>query len=456
MVDNHKIIKDITGRRIADAVEIMAAVMVEKDRTDQRWAGISKFVRSGLGPKMYPVGTQLVVEKETSMTATMGAHTGITGVSVNEETFLSKEGLVGSGVHEFVFNGSAWIYEGEAVNLTDFGITPTGTPAEGDEILITEAYDNVIFDVVDHRDVTDPVDGLTKPAMFLLMHHVINGRPFDECEAIVYAESKINAGSYYITIADDPWKSENNVAHYFTLTQDVPAGGQIVFPGNYDRVFNGQNLKTYSGPTSTTEIETASITTTAIVDAVSLGTTGSGNVNHIQRVKCGSNNYKESALRQWINSDKAANAWWDKTNKFDRPSSYKNVAGLLHGMDADFLDAVRAVTVPCKTNNVYELAGWTLNTAYNVEDKFFLASRNEMGWGTENVAEGTVFKAYDGAENVDRIKYDLSAQSTARTWWLRSPYPGYAHVVRRVDTDGSLNDHHAYNGRGAVAACVIM
>ena len=94
--------------------------------------------------------------------------------------------------------------------------------------------------------------------------------------------------------------------------------------------------------------------------------------------------------------------------------------------------------------------------SYTVADKFWLASRNELGWGTENVAEGTVFKAYDGAANVDRIKYDLSSQSTARFWWLRSPYPGDASTVRAVSSDGSLSGSAAYNGHGAVAACAIM
>ena len=422
----------------------------------QSWKEIQNTVKAGAGPKFYPVGTQLVVPKETSVAATIGAHTGITGVSVTEETFLARVSAFGSGLHEFKFDGAAWIYNGEPVSLTEFGISVTGTPAADDEVLVTEAYDKILFDVVDHRTVTDPADGLSKPAMILLMHHVIYGRPFDESEAIYYAESALAPGSYYITIANDSWVAGNNAPHYFTLTQQVPAGGQIVFPGGYNATFSGGSAKTYSGPNSTSAIETVTITKTAIAGATDLGTTGSGNVNHIHRAKCGSNNYKESALRQWINSKAAANAWWSGTNKFDRPSTYANVAGLLHGMDAEFLAAARAITVPCKTNSIYELSGWTLNAAYTVADKFWLASRNELGWGTENVAEGTVFKAYDGAANVDRIKYDLSSQSTARYWWLRSPHPGCASDVRFVVSDGSLNNSLAYNGLGAVAACAIM
>ena len=125
-------------------------------------------------------------------------------------------------------------------------------------------------------------------------------------------------------------------------------------------------------------------------------------------------------------------------------------------MDSDFLAVVKAITIPCHTNNTYELPEWTKDTAYTLVDRFWLASRDELGFGTERVADGTVFAAYNGAGNTDRIKYDLSNASTARYWWLRSPNPSSAGTERSVYTDGSLRDGSAYGGIGAVAACVIM
>ena len=451
-----KLFRDTTGQRIAEAVE-MLALNVGGKTGDSEWETVRNLVRAGMGAKAFPVGTQLVVKKETSMTASIGTSTGITAASVSEETFLAAEGIVGTGVHKFTYDGSSWVYEGNIVNLATFGITPTGTPAADDEIIITEAFNEVLFDVVDHREVTDPVDGNTKPAMILLMHHVIYNRQFDAPEALIYAAEAIAAGDYKFFVTNDPWNSENNNKYwYFTLTQNVPAGGQIVLSAAYDAGLEGNSVKTYSGPASTTAIETATLTATEIADAVDLGTTRLANVNDIARAKVGSNNYKESAIRQWINSKATANGWWAKTNKFDRPAAYADDAGLLHGMDQDFLDSVRALAVPCKTNNTFELDGWTLNTAYTLADKFWLASRNEVGFGTENVAEGSVLKAYDGAANVDRIKYDLSSKSAARFWWLRSPYPSGSYYVRFVLADGSLGNGHANGGLGAVAACAIM
>ena len=446
-----KVARDETLKRVADAVEAIALNGAGSASDVQNWKAVQNLVRAGMGPKAFPIGTQFVVEKETGLSAALGAHTGITACSVVEETFLAAEGIVGSGVHEFKFNGSAWIYGEQAVSLTTYGISVTGTPASGDEVVITESYDNIVFEVAGHKTVNG------SPRMVLVMRDVIYGRQFDQKEALYYTAEGLPAGSYYFTVKNDAWKaSENDKAFYFTLSSAIPAGGQIRAGFAHDATLNGKNISTYASGSDTAAIETVAISETAIAGATELGDTdGSAAVNFFHRLVLGSNNYKESALRQWINSDKAANAWWASTNKFDVKPDYANVAGLLHGMDSDFLEVIQETTVACKTNNTFELSGWTLNAAYTVKDRFYLLSRNEVGFGTENVAEGSVLDLYDGAQNVDRIKYDLSSQSTARYWWLRSPYPGGAYSVRRVSSDGSLSDSNAYYGIGAVAACEI-
>lgn len=435
-----------------------AAYWAEMAKTSnaEDWGSVRYLVRKGEGPLAFPVGTQFLVEKENSMTASMGVHTGITGVSVNEETFLAHEGMVGTGLHEFVFDGAAWIYHGEAVRIADFGITVTGTPAAGDEVLITESFDRILFDVVDHRTVVDPADNAEKPAMFLMMHSVIYSKQFDAPEALFYAEEGLTVGNYHFTIQNWDAAYGGNKTYQFTLTQAVPAGGQIMLDWPYNQQLLGRSVKTYASATSTTQIEAAVLSEGT--DGTDLGTTDgtAENLNHIQRARYGSNNYKESAIRQWINSAAVANAWWAPTNKFDRPANYANLPGLLHGMDSEFLAVVKAVTIPCKTNNTYELPEWTKDTAYTVEDRFWLASRDEMGFGVERVAEGSVLAAYNGAGNTDRIKYDVSNGSTARYWWLRSPNPSGANYARYVHTDGSLSSSSASIGYGAVAACVIM
>jgi len=440
----------------ADRMSGMETLLEEILSSGDSWAGVQYLVRQGKGATAFPVGTQLRTRKETSMSAALGTHTGITAVSVNEETFLAHEGRVGNGIHEFHYDGAAWIYENQPVTLSDFGITVTETPASGDQVIVTEAYTEILWDVVEHRTVTDPADNAQKPAMFLLMHSVIYSKQFDAIEALFYAEEGLAAGTYHFTIQNYDATYGGNKTYQFTLTQAVPAGGQIVLDWPYNQQLLGRSVKTYASATSTTQIEAAVLSEGT--GGTDLGTTDgtAENLNHIHRARYGSNNYKESAIRQWINSTAVANAWWAPTNIFDRPANYANLPGLLHGMDSEFLAVVKAITVPCKTNNTYELPEWTKDTAYTVEDRFWLASRDEMGFGVERVAEGSVLAAYNGAGNTDRIKYDLSNGSTARYWWLRSPNPSSAYNARYVYTDGSLNNSYASSGYGAVAACVIM
>ena len=106
-------------------------------------------------------------------------------------------------------------------------------------------------------------------------------------------------------------------------------------------------------------------------------------------------------------------------------------------------------------NTVYETSD-TLGGIYTTRDKVFLLSMAELGLGkNDTIAEGTVLPFYDGATQVDRIKYDVDSPSTARYWWLRSPHPWNAHNVRNVTPDGSLSNNGASHGYGAAAACVI-
>ena len=431
------------AERIAEALELIAINGAGQVTDGQSWKAVQNIVRAGLGPKAFPVGTQFRVKKETSLSAALGTHTGITAVTVTEETFLAHEGVVGSGIHEFKFDGAAWIYEGAPVILADFGLAVTGTAADGDEIIVTEAYTEILFDVVHHKTVNG------QHRMVLLMHDLWYNRPFDSSEALIAVPEALTAGDYHFTYGE--------TAYQFTLASDVAAGSQILvtYPSSGDSLA-GQTAKVFTSGSETTAAQTATISAGSA--GTDLGTVGDAetsgkNINHMPRMRYGSNNYKESAIRQWLNSKAAANNWWTAQTPFDRVSSYANEAGFLHGMDSDFLAVVLETEVKCGTNNTWELAGWTKNAAYTVKDRFYLASRPEVGLGAESMDQGSVWDYYNGAANVDRIKRDSGG--TARIWWLRSPTPSYARYVRGVYSDGSLYNYVAYYGYSAAAACEI-
>lgn len=307
------------------------------------------------------------------------------------------------------------------------------------------------WDVVHH----DKVNG--KPAMFLLMHNILGGMMQDNTEALYYAETQLNAGTYNFTIPTG-WNDGYGTGKtfQFTLTQNVPAGGVLMFPWPAQVQASTVKVSSYSSRTSTTAIETVSVTEGS--GGTSLGTADgkSTNLNHIQRSCYGSNNIKESALRQWLNSSATKGNFWTPQTKFDRPPSYANTLdGFLTTLPDDFKAVVKKRDRKVNTNNVFEVND-TLNSYYTISDKFWLASRYNV-YGSEEVSsvatDDVFFDYYNGASNTDRIKYDSSG--VVHWWWLDTPCADYARTVRRVSTGGSLSDVSAVTSHGVAPACVI-
>lgn len=79
--------------------------------------------------KVVPVTTS------RSATASIGESTGITSASVDLATFITQ--ITNDGDYVFTFDGSNWIYDGINTNLSIYGITYKGTPANNDTITIS-------------------------------------------------------------------------------------------------------------------------------------------------------------------------------------------------------------------------------------------------------------------------------------------------------------------------------
>ena len=284
---------------------------------------------------------------------------------------------------------------------------------------------------------------------------------YDAQEALYYAEDGLAAGTYHFTVANQAWyAADNGKTFQFTLAQAVPAGGQVVVSATYNQALEGKSIRTYASPSSTAAIETTTLTEGSA--GADLGTTnGAGNVNHFHRIVFGSNNYAQSAARQWLNGAATAGSVWTPTNKFDRaPSWAATYNGFMHGLPADFLAVVEPAVIPCRTNGVFECASldgteFTINQVYELKDKFFLLSRPEIygTWDSTTYKDGELLDYYDGLTNTERKKYDNGG--TVRLAWLRSPSPSSANYARIVSTDGSLGSSNAYLSFGVAPACII-
>ena len=286
---------------------------------------------------------------------------------------------------------------------------------------------------------------------------------YDATEAFYYAEQELAAGTYNITISNQLWyAADNGKTFQFTLATAVPAGGQLVFAMTYNATLEGKSVKSYANKTTTTALETVTLTEGS--EGTSLGTTNgrSPNVNHIHRAIFGSNNYAQSAVRQWLNSAAAAGSVWTPTNVFDRPASWAtSYNGFMHGLPADFLAVVQPAVLACRTNSLFEVesldgTAFAINQLYNLKaDKFFLLSRPEIfgNWDSESYKDGTQLEYYNGLTATERIKRD--AAGTARSAWLRSPYPSSANGARGVNSSGGVGGNGACNGIGVAPACII-
>ena len=286
---------------------------------------------------------------------------------------------------------------------------------------------------------------------------------YDATEAFYYAEQELAAGTYNITIANQAWyTADNGKTFQFTLATAVPAGGQLVFAMTYNATLEGKSVKSYANKTTTTALETVTLTEGS--EGTSLGTTNgsSPNVNHMHRAIFGSNNYAQSAVRQWLNSAAAAGSVWTPTNVFDRPASWAtSYNGFMHGLPADFLAVVQPAVFACRTNSLFEVesldgTAFAINQLYNLKaDKFFLLSRPEIfgDWDSASYKDGTQLEYYNGLTATERIKRD--AAGTARYAWLRSPNPSLAYYARVVYSSGGVYGNGACNGSGVAPACII-
>ena len=211
--------------------------------------------------------------------------------------------------------------------------------------------------------------------------------------------------------------------------------------------------------------------------------------NHADRVSYGSNNWRNSAIRKWLNADKnlAAGAWWSKTTANDKQPSYVSIlpfqallADDVNGVESTLLDVIGPVTIESALSTVKrpDAASYFLDcdadgkydatrAAYDTtEDTFFLPSTKEVHCSTYNEPDGECLEYYSrfsdyanpivgwGSADTNLLKHKLGT-SSATIWWLRSAYTSYARSAMRVGSDGAVLSSYAYDAHGVGPLCVI-
>ena len=434
------------------------------------WKEIQMIVRMGLARKFFSIGDIIYAEKESAISASCS--NGSVSVSVNAETFIAAIGEAGNLDYEATYDGIEWHKEnGDPVNLTAYGISVTGTPIANDKIVIHETADDIPMMVIGFDQET-PVDSTRTHSMSLLMLNTFTGVVFCATQALFQFPDGLPAGNYCFSIASGYQNSYGGGSTlYFTLAQDIPAGGQLYFPWGYNTQASATKISTYASASATSATESnVSVSTTEIAGATSLGTianstiqtvtvgTATVKINNVERARYGSNNWEKSAIRQWCNSNAKKGSVWTPKDIFDRPPSWASTLdGFMHGLDPELVSCIGEVKKKTVLNSVTDGGSYV-----TTNEKCWLMAMGEMGVSGFS-SEGSQYEFYnkllggtiaDWSTHAELIKTNKAG--SAQYWWLRSPYTGSAYYARIVNISGFVNYYDARGGHQAVVGFAII
>ena len=289
---------------------------------------------------------------------------------------------------------------------------------------------------------------------------VLDSWQFDAKEAFYTNAEDLAAGTYNFTLTEySYYTADVGKTFQFTTTQTIPANSKFVFNANYNVTLTNTTITIYKED-SVTAIETLTLTEGS--DGTSLGElkhSKNGNLNASQRTRLGNNNWKESAIRQRLNSDSATTGLWTAQNIWDMPPSWNSSAkGFLNSLSDDLRDNIARVERHTYRNTVSDEGGY--DTTY---DKIWLPSKKEVFMSSESTSDDTEPFAfyqqgsqYTAASNsADPIRVKVNINGTVTYWWLESPHVGDANSVRIVHREGVSDTYSAHTATGVAPAFVI-
>lgn len=359
--------------------------------------------------------------------------------------------------------------------------------AVADQLETERSGKTLTFDILDF-DKHTPTNKYLSHSLALGLHHIgaYGTIPFCASQLMYYTEGGLPAGNYKFTLDHAVYGggTQYDGTYMFTLTQSIPADGgfrhtnpiggwknsyaQSDVIGNYITTYGARPQRTevekgiavsiWDGTTACTDLGT--FTARSLTYHTETDEVNGGMRNFTERQAYGSNRWRDCVYRQWLNSDAEAvpssdtttvSNWWKPATVFDRVPGGAKMAGFLNGLDPEFVAVLGEIEVKTALCDCDKVDGATYDITY---DKVWLQSMTEIfGSNNNGIAEGSQLAYWVGASNADRIKYE---GSTARYWWLRSPGPALAGVVRRVDTSGVLGSGYAGGAYGVVPACCII
>lgn len=282
---------------------------------------------------------------------------GLTVACSDIQAFADEMGEAEAKDYLFVYNGTAWTYNGEVVDLADYALTVTGTPATGEvmDIKTTVTGDLYTFTGYDDVEAADP----NVPHNWLLEKtYAPSTNAFDAYESLfcIQAGKSIAAGKYYLPLYS--WRSGKTFNACFELSAALgnesskvqlarAASGSAKTVDATGATVAGAYYVTSLSPvlfgTATSAGSAVAVTYMSTADAEAGGYTLLSTLNadaadpvytagDFDQAALGDNCWPNSNLCQHLNSE-AQNGGYTPSHDNDIASAYNRQAGFLYGMD---------------------------------------------------------------------------------------------------------------------------
>ena len=412
------------------------------------WEALGNLILSGDPDNIISAGDTVDVNWNKTVLGT--TTNGLTVTCTDRDKFVTGVGEAEAKDYLFVYNGSAWTYNEEAISLTDFGLSVSGTPATGEVMTISTTVDTVEYTFTS-KDTVDVTDANVPHNWLLEQTYAPDTKAYDAIEAcMLLAQGKtLAAGDYYWTAHLQG--SDSAQTRYFTIAADITATDEDIqfapTSTNWTSPYVPTSMTPYYKGQTTALGSAISLSATAIEGAVDVSTIDGVTVHDsTYQMAFGSNCWANSNIRQWLNDDTTGT--FTAKSAWDRPSAYNFGAGFLYAIDP----RVKALmqTAEVKWTAGYNAEGFTQGTTYTAEDKVFLLSMKEMSFDI-NTSEGAATTLYSEYTNntltnsaiAQRSKYNKAGGTKNSYRWSRSAGVPGAGSARNVTAAGSNDSSYA-------------
>lgn len=296
--------------------------------------------------------------------------------------------------------------------------------------------------------------------------------PFEPKQAFYNNVELMSAGQYTFTVSvESTWGTgafgtKGQFPYTFTLAEDVPADSQWVWNAGYSSgITEIQIYAPYDGALLQTVTVAAGSTGTSLGTISELAT---GDFNTWARGCEGSNFWKDSAMRAWLNSD--STDWDSRRTRFTRKHPMAGKPGFLAGLEQSLRDGMASVKVktePHQTDGAAPVETVDLVRITSSIENYFNKYLGHSAEGSK--AEGVVFdywKAVAAANNHPDVIAGWNTYAwliardpnkVARYVFTRSAYRNlvYSNRCGVVSADGAVNTSSVIGGNSCLPVLSI-